>query len=169
MKTLYLMMGISGSGKSYWARDFQSRFTDTIIISRDAIRFSLVKENEPYFSKEKKVFKTFVHLAKEAILTEINNIILDATHLNFSSRQKVLNSLKEFLLKYNYKVIIMHIDTDLQKASIRDSKRRGRERVGEEIIIRQLKAISPVDESEKKYWKEFFPMEYWNVLTEENY
>ena len=45
MKELYLLMGISGSGKSTWARDFQSKFSDSIVISRDAVRFSLVKEN----------------------------------------------------------------------------------------------------------------------------
>ena len=95
MKELYLLMGISGSGKSTWARDFQSKFSDSIVISRDAVRFSLVKENEAYFAKEKKVFKTFAHLACEAIKAEINNVILDATHLNFSSRQKILNAIKE--------------------------------------------------------------------------
>ena len=45
MKKLYLLMGISGSGKSTWARDFQSKFSDSILISRDGARFSLVKEN----------------------------------------------------------------------------------------------------------------------------
>lgn len=164
MKTLYLMMGISGSGKSTWSHNFQSRFSDTIIISRDAIRFSLVKEGEPYFAKERKVFKIFAHLADEAIKSEINNVILDATHLNFSSRQKILNVLKESLQEHNYKVVVMHIDTAVTCALVRDRKRKGRENVGEEVINRQLKYIAVVDESEKKYWKEFFNMEYWSVV-----
>lgn len=163
MKALYLLMGISGSGKSTWARDFQSRFSDTIIISRDAIRFSLVKEGEPYFSKEKKVFKTFAHLACEAIKSEINNVILDATHLNFSSRQKILNVLKEPLQEHNYKVVVMHVDTAVTCALIRDGKREGREKVGEEVINKQLKSIDIVNESEKKLWREFFKMEYWRI------
>src|SRR5574344_1246292 len=120
MKKLYLLMGISGSGKSTWARDFQSKFSDSIVISRDAVRFSLVKENEAYFTKEKKVFKTFAHLACEAIKAEINNVILDATHLNFSSRQKILNAIKEPLQEHGYKVIVMHIDTKPSISIARD-------------------------------------------------
>lgn len=163
MKELYLMMGISGSGKSSWARDFQSKFSDTIIISRDAVRFSLVKENEPYFAKEKKVFKTFAHLACEAIRAEINNVILDATHLNFSSRQKILNVIKEPLQEHDYKVIVMHIDTVPSVSIARDKKRLGREQVGSEVISKQTGSIEPVTDSEKRLWKEFFDMEYWNI------
>lgn len=163
MKKLYLMMGISGSGKSSWARDFQSKFSDTIVISRDAVRFSLVKENEAYFAKEKKVFKTFAHLACEAIKAEINNVILDATHLNFSSRQKILNAIKEPLQEHGYKVIVMHIDTAPSVSITRDKKRLGREQVGSEVISKQVGSIEPVTDSEKRLWKEFFDMEYWNI------
>lgn len=163
MKKLYLLMGISGSGKSTWARDFQSKFSDSIVISRDAVRFSLVKENEAYFAKEKKVFKTFAHLACEAIKAEINNVILDATHLNFSSRQKILNAIKEPLQEHSYKVIVMHIDTKPSNSIARDKKRLGREQVGSGVISKQTDSIEPVTDSEKRFWKEFFNIEYWSI------
>ena len=53
MKKLYLMIGIPGSGKSTWARNRK----DGIIVSRDAIRCSFLKDGENYFSKEDLVIK----------------------------------------------------------------------------------------------------------------
>lgn len=163
MKTLYLLMGISASGKSTWARNFQSKFSDTIVISRDAIRFSLVKEGEPYFSKENKVFKSFVKLAREVIEAEINNVILDATHLNLKSRKKILNMIKDVLRDHKYKVIVMHIDTIPSISITRDKKRTGREQVGKTVISNQVDSIEPVTDTEKRAWRNYFDMEYWNI------
>ena len=42
MKSLFLLCGPSGSGKSTWAQR-QTALDKGIIISRDVIRFSLVK------------------------------------------------------------------------------------------------------------------------------
>lgn len=161
MKTVYLLMGVSASGKSTWARRFSERFSDSIIISRDAVRFSLVKEGDAYFSKEKKVFKNFINLVSEAITNEINNVIVDATHLNAASRAKVLNEIKPLIMQGNYKVIIMHITSDAAVA--RDKKRSGREQVGEKVIHDQLARLEPVSNKEKEYYAQFFPIEY-NVI-----
>ena len=57
-KILYIMCGISGSGKSTFVKNNLKE--NEVWISRDKIRFSLVKENEKYFSKENLVYKTFV-------------------------------------------------------------------------------------------------------------
>ena len=56
MPTLYIYCGIPGSGKSYYAQNIQK---DVPYLSRDAIRFSMVNEDEEYFSKETKVFNCF--------------------------------------------------------------------------------------------------------------
>ena len=57
-KTLYVMVGIPGSGKSTFINTHCQ--SDWKIVSRDQVRFSIVREDEEYFSKEKKVFKTFI-------------------------------------------------------------------------------------------------------------
>ena len=53
------MTGIPGAGKSSW---LENNFVEDrdYIISRDAIRFSMLKDSDEYFAKEDEVFKTFV-------------------------------------------------------------------------------------------------------------
>ena len=82
---LYLMMGIPGSGKSTYLK---TRFIERLrVISRDEIRFSMVKEDEEYFSKEKEVYAEFISQIKEALKFEAE-VFADATHLNETSRAK---------------------------------------------------------------------------------
>lgn len=67
-KTIYLLAGPAGCGKSTWAKkeyEYDAALDrenhdkiSAIIISRDEIRYSLVAEDEEYFSKERKVFNT---------------------------------------------------------------------------------------------------------------
>lgn len=95
-KKLYLLCGCQGSGKSTWAGHLVAKAPQhTIHISRDKIRFNLVKENEPYFSHEDEVFETFINTINEEILYgKHHNIIVDATHINEHSRNKVLDRLR---------------------------------------------------------------------------
>ena len=54
MPTLYIMCGPSGCGKTTWAHNFikeQHETNDIRYVSRDEIRFSLIKEGEEYFSR----------------------------------------------------------------------------------------------------------------------
>ena len=57
MANLFIMMGAPGAGKSTFIKNLKGE--SGIPISRDQIRFSMVKEDEPYFSKEKEVYKEF--------------------------------------------------------------------------------------------------------------
>ena len=50
-KKLYLMCGPAGSGKTTWIREHATPGVSAHI-SRDRIRFSMVKEDEYYFSRE---------------------------------------------------------------------------------------------------------------------
>ena len=59
MPKLYILCGPSGCGKSTYAKKIMEN-KKMSYVSRDEIRFSIVKDEEDYFSHEKEVFKHFV-------------------------------------------------------------------------------------------------------------
>lgn len=102
MKTLFLMIGCPGSGKSTWIKENLPHLKGyTVVESRDAIRFSLVKEDEEYFSKENEVYTKFVDNIKNDLETDgVENVIADATHLNEKSRCKLLFALRHVTIPF---------------------------------------------------------------------
>lgn len=126
-KKLFIMCGIAGSGKSTWIQNHKNFFSgNTEIISRDNIRFSLVKEEEPYFSKEKEVWNKYITEAKISLKLN-DNTILDATHLNEKSRSKILRALKNNLNNVEINVIV--IDTPFKTIVEQNNLREGRSKV----------------------------------------
>ena len=95
MAILYLMCGCPGSGKSTWIENHLEE-DHQLWISRDKIRFSLLEENDSYFSKETLVFNTFV---KEIIEGREDgyDVFADATHISPSSRFKLYNRIPAHL------------------------------------------------------------------------
>lgn len=129
MNNLYLMVGAAGSGKSTYARKFSEEHGSGIkIISRDAIRFSMVKDGSPYFSKEKAVFKEFVREINEGL--DEGDVIADATHINEISRMKLIN--KVDLSKCKVSCIV--VNTDELTAIKRNYLREERARVPDKVI-----------------------------------
>ena len=129
---LWMTVGIPGAGKSYWITNHIDFFTGSVrIISRDAIRFNLLGENDNYFSKEKEVFNSFVNNIKDS-LNKNENKIADATHINGSSRGKLLRALGDSLKDVEINVIV--IDTCLAKCLEQNEKREGRSIVPETAI-----------------------------------
>ena len=120
---LWLMCGIPGSGKSTWIQNHKNYFsTSCKIVSRDAIRFSLLKEGENYFSKEKETWNEYVRQAKESLKENVDTI-LDATHLNEPSRGKILRALGDDIKDVEINAIV--IDTTLGTALERNEQREG--------------------------------------------
>ena len=54
---LYVLVGCPGSGKSTWAK---KHLADTYYVSRDEIRFGLLKAGDDYFSHEDEVYEKFI-------------------------------------------------------------------------------------------------------------
>ena len=65
-KTLYIISGVPGSGKDYFLNKYFGNSSNVKIISRDVIRFSLIENNDEYFSKESLVFSKFCKAIREA-------------------------------------------------------------------------------------------------------
>ena len=129
MNNLYLMVGAPGSGKSTYANNFINTYGKPIkVVSRDAIRFSMVKDGSPYFSKEKAVFKEFVREINEGL--DEGDVIADATHINEVSRMKLIN--KVDLSKCKVSCIVLLTDEPI--AIKRNHLREGRARVPDSVI-----------------------------------
>lgn len=148
MITLYLMCGAPGSGKSTYIKN--NKTENDAVISRDIIRFSLVKENEEYFSKENLVFNTFINEINKAIKTGFPAIYIDATHLNEKARNKVLDKLH---LSTELKIVPIYFDISLEKCLEQNNMREGRMRVPDTVIKNMYNSIQPPTYSEKyKYF-----------------
>ena len=130
-KNLWLLVGIPGSGKSTWVRE-QLDSECKHWISRDAIRFEVVQEDEEYFSKEKKVFGLFASAVQADIDSDfITDIYVDATHINEASREKLLRRLKN-LENVNLNAVVF--DISLETCLERNAQRTGRACVPETAI-----------------------------------
>ena len=103
MKTLYMLIGVTGAGKSTHSKFLKEQFGGEILES-DEVRKELVSnyiipDGDFSFSSNSLVFKEverrFERLAKEG-----ESIIFDATNLRISNREKYISLAK----KYKYKV-----------------------------------------------------------------
>ena len=87
---LYVSCGVPGSGKSTFLKEMKEE--NEVIISRDEIRFSMLKPGEDYFAHEYEVYMKFLQEIVKNIRAGYN-VYADATHLNEKSRYKLLSQL----------------------------------------------------------------------------
>lgn len=137
-KRVWLMSGLPGSGKSTWVKE-QLNNKGGFWASRDAVRFSMVAEDEPYFERENEVFNAWIAQICEALSNPmIEDIYIDATHLNDRSREKTLSRLpKENINKITNVVFLVPIEVCLE----RNAQRTGREVVPEDAIRNMQKSF----------------------------
>lgn len=131
MINLHILCGIPASGKSTWAKQQNGK-----IISRDEIRKRYVGENpgKNYFSKEKQVYKEMITTIKTAIKENVENIYVDATHVDILARLKLLNNFSKLENKNNINLTFDYFPVLLHTALNRNSKREGFAKVPEEAI-----------------------------------
>lgn len=128
-KKVYIMSGVPGSGKSTWARSWAK--PDDIIISRDAIRFAMLKEGDDYFSKENEVLRIFKQQINQAIQnSEVESVFIDATHLSSKSRVDMVRQLPAG----DYELIAAAAIVPLETCLERNAQRNGRALVPEDVI-----------------------------------
>ena len=135
MAILYIYCGIPGSGKSYYAS--QHKLPNTEYLSRDEIRFSMVKEDEEYFSKETAVFNEFSRRAAECIANG-KNVICDATHVSRGSRRKLISTIDTYLTEEqkDYSIVYVVFNTPFEVCCERNAAREGRARVPDNVMER---------------------------------
>lgn len=161
MTTLYIMVGAPGCGKSYFAKKYlYAGKAHVIYISRDDVRYSMVEDNEEYFSKENQVFAEFIRQIKYHLDVEADAVIADATHLNWPSRRKLLNALG--LIKNprnNIAIIPVVIKTEAEVNFARNNERTGRACVPQDVLMRMRN-------SQTSPWKD--PFKYTAIMEVNN-
>lgn len=145
MTRLWLMMGAPGSGKSTWAK---ANMPDgAMYISRDNIRYDLLRDGEEYFSREGEVYETFVNqIAAASKITK--DVIADQTSLDRRARTKLLNALNNRRAYFD-EVNVIWINRPLSQILEFNAKRTGRERVPDNAVINMFNRIEKPTASER--------------------
>lgn len=127
---VFVMCGPAGSGKSTWLTKQMEPKTD-VCISRDNIRFMLLKDGEDYFAHESKVKNIFFDAIRgnTFISKDFDNVFVDATHLTPKSRRQTMNHIAPDTHK-----IAVYFDVPIEVALERNARREGRARVPEDAI-----------------------------------
>lgn len=135
---LYVCCGVPGSGKTTFLNEMAH--PSEKIISRDDIRFSILKPGEEYFSHEKEVYTKFIN----SIVTNIKsgfNVYADATHLNEKSRYKLVHALKNRGCKPS-EINAIYFNVPLDVCKERNNNRKGTKTyVPEEQLIQMYGAF----------------------------
>ena len=136
LPTLYVMCGAPGSGKSTWAKRELAVKPNTVYVSRDVIRLSVITDDEHYFSHEDEVYSIFITQITKS-LEEGMNVIADATHLGHSARLKLVGCLNaNGMTTKQYNIIFVQMGTSVEECIERDSKREGRTHVTAPVVRR---------------------------------
>lgn len=137
MPTLTILRGISGSGKSSWARN-----QNAVVISRDAIRHGLLEISpEDWYSGAKSaaidenVVSQIQDAAIAACLKAGKDVIVDNTNIQF----KFVRQLAKIGYRHGADVEVKVFDVPWVVAVARDEKRgaMGGRSVGREVIEKQ--------------------------------
>ena len=144
---LYLLMGCPGSGKSAYLND-RIKNSDGVVISRDIIRFSLVSEDEEYFSRENEVYGLFVKGIANALKFN-KEVYADATHLNEHSRAKLLRALGENLKDVEVNVIYVRVPVEV--AIQRNENRIGTRAYVPRSVIRRMYSQTTMPSKEEGF------------------
>ena len=150
MNNLYVLCGIPGCGKSTWVKKKMSENPLSYIgtqkwayVSRDEVRFSMIKEEDDYFSKEKQVYQEFINRICDYLGDSwIENVIADATHLNEVSRNKLINAIRRNRCKDKpLHITMVYFDIPLEVCKFRNNKRLGRARVPDEVMDKMYRSL----------------------------
>lgn len=156
-QTLYVMMGIPGSGKSTYALN-NLRNENTLYISRDKIRFSLLQEKDSYFSKEKETFQEFVRRINVGLAAGYN-VVADATHLNVRSRAKLFRNLRFNRNRVDVAIIFINTPFDV-------CIERNETRAGTKTYVPPDKIFNMAESLEKPSFNEYYINTIYTVLPD---
>ena len=132
MNNLFITVGVPGSGKSTFCKSVL--YPGAHYVSRDKIRFSLLNDNDDYFSKETEVFNKFVESICVGLRAGVD-VVADATHITPASRTKLLRAVcRKLPQDLRFRTVYLYFTASLGECLDRNELRTGREYVPESAI-----------------------------------
>jgi len=141
LSKIIVLVGISGSGKSTFAKKYCYSKNNTIIVSRDNVRMLLFGHNEQdlneYYKdnrikKKESIVSNHIDVIIRKAIRDGFDIIADNTHLS----EKYINNYKKYAVPIE---VVVFDDVDKEKCLHLDGLRNYGKAVGEEIINKQWK------------------------------
>lgn len=119
--TLYILIGVPGSGKSTYAEElFQKSERGIALVSSDQIRKSLYG-NESCQDNPKKVF-SIAHQAIKDMLASGRDVIFDATNIYAKDRMDLIRKVC-FEVKKEIRFVAIYFDTPIETCIARQELR----------------------------------------------
>jgi predicted kinase len=132
MKTIWLMVGISGSGKSVMAQKIAEALK-VPRISSDEIRGELCNGDMTDQSKNYQVFQTAFSRTKEAL--QKGDVVVDATNKSVKERKEF----RKIAIDCDARIVAVVMDTIIEECLDKNSKRD--RVVPEDVIHRQFSQL----------------------------
>ena len=133
MKTLYILIGAPGSGKSAWARENASRL-DAVVVGSDDVRNDFrVSGKNPL---DDDVFAEVERRARD-LLAAGQSVILDATH----SRRRYRTYAIDLARDLDARRVAIWFDVPLEECLRRNAGRTGRTFGSETVPARVVRGI----------------------------
>lgn len=133
-KKLVILSGVSGSGKSTFAREWVAREPLTAYIERDMLRQSIFHlEGKGILSKDKEAIVTERQVAEveELFRCGFQTVIISDTNLSWKNINKWKQLSQKLDVDFEHKKIEVSLKTALERNSLREDK------VPEQVIKRQ--------------------------------
>ena len=145
MKQLILMCGPPGAGKSTLLKEAID--TDIAkVVSRDQIRFDLLKDGDDYFAYEDEVWEKFIEEIQEGIENEkYYSVYADATHLSPKARKKVIQALN---IPKGVELGAINFNVPVETCLERNARRSGRALVPEDAVRNMCRSFKPATAKE---------------------
>lgn len=148
MRTLLLLSGLPGSGKSTWSRQYKRLHPSAKIVSSDEIRKEFFGTTAN-FSDEARVWSTFLDRLKRFGKQEGAIVIADSTNLNNHYRRYYVDSTPE----YDHHVLVM-FDIPAADCELLNDQRTGDRRLPLEAMKKLESQFEPLDEETEKAFDE---------------
>lgn len=153
MATLYVLIGLPGSGKSTWAKNYCHSHKNCLIVSSDFVRQQLFGDEAKQYDEnflKRKYKRTYCemtesekrHIGNTAVFSRVDartrkllkegkDVIYDATSISEKSREKIIKSFSDAADKF----VAVYFDTPLETCLRQNQKRK---RHVPESVIRSM-------------------------------